>query len=48
MNFQGPMEYASKNFKRLSDLLEETAEKLSKAYLKPCDLLKSGKFVDMK
>jgi enoyl-CoA hydratase/3-hydroxyacyl-CoA dehydrogenase len=48
MNFSGPMEYASKNFKRLADLLEETAEKLGKSYLKPCDLLKSGKFVDMK
>jgi enoyl-CoA hydratase/3-hydroxyacyl-CoA dehydrogenase len=47
MNFPGPMEYASKNFKRLADLLEETAEKLCKSYLKPCDLLKSGKFVDM-
>lgn len=48
MNFPGPMEYASKNFKRLADLLEETAEKLGKSYLKPCDLLKYGKFVDMK
>ena len=48
MNFPGPMEYATKNFKRLADLLEETAEKLGKSYLKPCDLLKSGKFVDMK
>jgi len=47
MNFPGPMEYASKNFERLSDLLEETAEKLGKPYLKPCELLKSGKFVDM-
>ena len=47
MNFPGPMEYATKNFKRLADLLEETAEKLGKSYLKPCDLLKSGKFVDM-
>ena len=47
MNFPGPMEYASKNFKRLTDLLEETSEKLGKSYLKPCDLFKSGKFVDM-
>ena len=48
MNFPGPMEYASKNFKRLADLLEDTAEKLGKSYLKPCDLLKSGKFVNIK
>jgi enoyl-CoA hydratase/3-hydroxyacyl-CoA dehydrogenase len=47
MNFLGPMEYASKNYKRLANLLEETAEKLNKPYLKPCDLFKSGKFVDM-
>ncbi|MFX1554364.1 MAG: hypothetical protein ACFFBV_10605, partial [Promethearchaeota archaeon] len=47
MNFPGPMEYATKNYERLAKLLEETAEKLGKSYLKPCDLLKSGKFVDM-
>ncbi len=47
MNFPGPMEYATKNYERLVKLLEETAEKLGKPYLKPCDLLKSGKFVDM-
>ncbi|MFX0003692.1 MAG: 3-hydroxyacyl-CoA dehydrogenase family protein [Candidatus Hodarchaeota archaeon] len=47
MNFQGPMEYATKNYERLANLLEETAKKLGKTYLKPCDLLKSGKFVDM-
>ena len=47
MNFPGPMEYATKNYERLAKLLEETAEKLGKPYLKPCDLLKSGKFVDM-
>ena len=47
MNFPGPMEYATKNYKRLAKLLEETAEKLSKPYLKPCDLFKSGKFVEM-
>ena len=47
MNFLGPMEYATKNYERLAKLLEETAEKLGKPYLKPCDLFKSGKFVDM-
>ncbi|MFX1470297.1 MAG: 3-hydroxyacyl-CoA dehydrogenase NAD-binding domain-containing protein [Promethearchaeota archaeon] len=48
MNFPGPMEYATKNYKRLAQLLEETAEKLGKSYLKPCELFKTGKFVDMK
>ncbi|MFX1570549.1 MAG: 3-hydroxyacyl-CoA dehydrogenase family protein [Promethearchaeota archaeon] len=47
MNFKGPMEYATKNYERLAKLLEDTAEKLGKPYLKPCDLFKSGKFVDM-
>jgi len=47
MNFSGPMEYATKNYERFSKLLEETAQKLGKPYLKPCTLLKSGKFVDM-
>jgi len=47
MNFSGPMEHATKNYERLAKLLEETAQKLGKPYLKPCDLFKSGKFVDM-
>ncbi|MFW9942882.1 MAG: 3-hydroxyacyl-CoA dehydrogenase family protein [Candidatus Thorarchaeota archaeon] len=47
MNFKGPMEYATKNYGQLAKLLEETAEKLGKSYLKPCNLLKSGKFVEM-
>ncbi len=48
MNFPGPMEYATKNYKHLAKLLEETAEKLGKSYLKPCELFKTGKFADMK
>jgi enoyl-CoA hydratase/3-hydroxyacyl-CoA dehydrogenase len=47
MNFKGPMEYATKNYERLAKLLEDTAEKLGKPYLKPCDLFKSGKFIDV-
>ena len=47
MNFSGPMEHATKNYERLAKLLEETAQTLGKPYLKPCDLLKSGKFADM-
>jgi enoyl-CoA hydratase/3-hydroxyacyl-CoA dehydrogenase len=48
MNFPGPMEYATKNYERLVKLLEETSEKLGKSYLKPCELFKSGKFINMK
>ncbi|MFX0021874.1 MAG: 3-hydroxyacyl-CoA dehydrogenase family protein [Candidatus Hermodarchaeota archaeon] len=47
MNFKGPMEYATENYGQLANLLEETAEKLGKSYLKPCNLLKSGKFIEM-
>ncbi len=47
MNFPGPMQYATTNYKELSDILEEYSEKLGKKYLKPCELLKTGKFVDM-
>jgi len=47
MNFPGPMKYATEHYKELSELLEEYSEKLGKPYLKPCELLKSGKFVDM-
>jgi len=48
MNAPGPFEYGVKNWEGLVKLLEETAEKLGKEYLKPCELFKSGKFVDMK
>jgi len=48
MNASGPFEYGVQNWEGLVKLLEETAEKLGKEYLKPCDLFRSGKFVDMK
>ena len=47
MNFPGPMQYATTNYKELSDLLEEYSAKLGKNYLKPSDFLKTGKFVEM-
>jgi len=47
MNFPGPMKYATEHYTELSELLEEFSEKLGKPYLKPCELLKTGKFVDM-
>jgi enoyl-CoA hydratase/3-hydroxyacyl-CoA dehydrogenase len=47
MNFPGPMQYATTNYKELTKVLEEYSEKLGKSYLKPCELLKSGKFVEM-
>ena len=48
MNAPGPFEYGVQHWEGLVKLLEETAEKLGKEYLKPCDLFRSGKFVDMK
>jgi len=47
MNFPGPMKYATEHYAELSELLKEFSEKLGKPYLKPCELLKTGKFVDM-
>jgi len=48
MNAPGPFERGVQNWEGLVKLLEDTAEKLGKEYLKPCELFKSGKFVDMK
>ena len=47
MNFPGPMKTATKNYKQMVDLLEEYSKKLGKSYLKPTELLKTGKFIDM-
>ncbi len=47
MNFAGPMKSATKNYRQMTELLEEYSEKLGKPYLKPVELLKSGKFIDM-
>lgn len=47
MNFPGPMKFATEHYEEMSKILEEYAEKLQKPYLKPCELLKTGKFVDM-
>ncbi|MHA2399571.1 MAG: 3-hydroxyacyl-CoA dehydrogenase family protein [Promethearchaeota archaeon] len=48
MNAPGPFENGIPNWEGLVKLLAETADKLGKEYLKPCELFKSGKFVDMK
>lgn len=47
MNFPGPMANAVNNFKELTEILEKTSKKLGKPYLTPCDLFKSGKFINM-
>lgn len=48
MNFPGPFEYGIKNWQNLVKVLEDFAKKIGSEYLKPCELFKSGKFVDMK
>ena len=48
MNFPGPFEYGIKNWQKLVKVLEDFAEKIGSEYLKPTELFKSGKFVDMK
>ncbi|MFX0211615.1 MAG: 3-hydroxyacyl-CoA dehydrogenase family protein, partial [Candidatus Hodarchaeota archaeon] len=47
MNFPGPMKSATKNYQHMAELLEEYSKKLKKSYIKPVELLKSGKFIDM-
>ncbi|MFX1290467.1 MAG: 3-hydroxyacyl-CoA dehydrogenase NAD-binding domain-containing protein [Promethearchaeota archaeon] len=48
MNAPGPFEYGIKNWQELVKVLEEFAEEIGSEYLKPCELFKSGKFIDMK
>ena len=47
MNFPGPMETATQNYKQLVEILEEYSVKLKKPYLKPVELFKSGDFISM-
>jgi len=48
MNMPGPMAANVKNWENQIKVLEELVELTGKEYFKPCDLLKSGKWVDMK
>ncbi len=48
MNTPGPFGAGKNNWERYIKKLEEFVEKSGKEYLKPCDLLKSGKFVKMR
>ncbi|UYP48753.1 Fatty acid oxidation complex subunit alpha [Candidatus Lokiarchaeum ossiferum] len=47
-NRPGVMELATQNYEKWSTLLAELAAKIGKDYIKPCEFLKSGKFVGMK
>ncbi|MFX1311649.1 MAG: 3-hydroxyacyl-CoA dehydrogenase family protein [Promethearchaeota archaeon] len=48
MNAPGPFEKGINNWEALVKKLDEIAEKIGSEYLKPCELFRSGKFVEMK
>lgn len=47
-NRPGVMHEAAEKYQKWSQMLEEIAEKINKPYLAPCEMLKSGKFVNLK
>jgi enoyl-CoA hydratase/3-hydroxyacyl-CoA dehydrogenase len=48
MNMPGPFSAGKRNYKKWITLLEEFAKKSEMTYFRPCELLKSGKFLEMK
>jgi hypothetical protein len=48
MNTPGPFSSGINNYQRYTKKLEEFVKISKKEYLKPCDLMKSGKFVSLK
>ena len=48
MNAPGPFGPGKKNFQAWAELLEKLAKETGKSYFKPINLMKSGKFVEMK
>jgi enoyl-CoA hydratase/3-hydroxyacyl-CoA dehydrogenase len=48
MNTPGPFTAGKRNWEKWSKLLEDFVKKSGKKYLTPCELMKSGKFVNMK
>ncbi len=44
----GPFITGKRKFKEYAKILEDLAEKSGKQYLLPCELMSSGKFLDMK
>ena len=48
MDMPGPFSPGKNNYQKWTKLLEDFEEKSGIAYLKPCDLMKSGGFVNMR
>jgi len=44
----GPFIPGKRNYKKWADLLREFAVKNNINYFKPCELMKSGKFIEMR
>jgi 3-hydroxyacyl-CoA dehydrogenase len=43
---EGPFTTAKENYKKWAKYLDALAEKIGKPYLKPCEMMKSGKFLE--
>ncbi|MFX0187565.1 MAG: 3-hydroxyacyl-CoA dehydrogenase NAD-binding domain-containing protein [Candidatus Hodarchaeota archaeon] len=48
MSMPGPFGPGKRNYKKWSKLLEDFVKKSGKEYFKPCELMKSGRFVKMR
>jgi len=48
MDMPGPFSVGKRKYKEWSDLLEELAKKSNIEYLKPCRLMRTGNFINMK
>jgi 3-hydroxyacyl-CoA dehydrogenase len=48
MDLPGPFGPGKRNYKKWSKLLEELSAKSGIKYLQPCELMKTGKFIEMK
>lgn len=48
MDMPGPFSSGKRNYKKWSKLLEDFVEKSGLTYLSPCELMKSGKFIQMR
>lgn len=48
MNVPGPFGMGKKQYQKWTDMLEDLVNKTGKEYLKPCELMKTGKFLEMR
>ena len=45
-SMSGPFSPGKRNYEKWSGMLEDFVEKSNKKFLEPCDLMKSGGFID--